>query len=72
MKWTATICLKSGKYITVDELVSIKSKGGDIPVTNFKDFHLTQGTSLTFVGKTASVSLFSNEIEYVEFSAMNQ
>lgn len=71
MKYFAEIVYKSGRYDTVDNLVSITSKGklnaAAVKITNFEEFRLMKDHELTFVGDTI-VSCFSNEVEFARIS----
>ena len=72
MAWSVTMLLKSGSYITVDDLISVDKKSSyDSSVEkiqDFKSFHLPKGQQLSFVGEKDVVAIHSNEIEYVQFS----
>jgi hypothetical protein len=67
------INLKSGKNMVVDELEYINERSpvtGDAKkITAFRDFYISRGYELTFVGRTTSVAVSSNEIEYIKFDS---
>lgn len=71
MKWTATISLKSGDYITIKDLKSVDRKNpldsSIEKIQDFKSFHLPKG-QLLFVGEKDIVTINSSEIKYVQFA----
>ena len=71
MAWTAMISLKTGDYVTVENLVSVDRKnsmdGSTIETTDFKSFQLPKG-QLSFIGEKNTVAIHSNEIKYVQLS----
>lgn len=71
MAWTATILLKSGTYVTVDNLVSVDKKlitdGSIEKITDFKSFQLPNG-KLSFVGEKDVIAISSSEIKFVQLS----
>lgn len=75
MSWNAEIVLKSSKVITVADLTSIcwksQSDGSLVHKTDFKNFVLPAGRILTFIGEKTTVSLGSNEIEYLSLHQIN-
>lgn len=71
MSWTANILLKSGNFISIENLQSVDTKSiidsSIEKITDFKSFHLPKG-QLSFVGENKVVSIHSNEIKYVDLS----
>jgi hypothetical protein len=69
--WTVDISLKSGKNVIVEDLQSVNilsNFDSTIKKTiKFGEFHLEANQNLTFAGKSSSISLSSNDIEYVQF-----
>lgn len=73
--WMANICLRSGKYLLVEDLQSINELSGTGPtitkITNFDEYHLLKDQKLSFIGKSAMVTLLAGDIEYVQISERN-
>ncbi|KXG78254.1 hypothetical protein [Thermotalea metallivorans] len=71
MIWYAEIRLKSGNIVSISNLLSVNKKSQTdssiAKIEDFKTFHLSPAQLLTFVGEKESVTLISNEIEYVKF-----
>lgn len=74
MSWFATVLFKSGNNVQIDDLIAVRIQQPNDSITDLTDFTkflLPSGKQLTFIGKKNVVSLFSSEIEYVDFSMKN-
>jgi hypothetical protein len=73
VSWSVTVWLKTKKYVELNDLEYIIEKIPFIDepkrITEFKDYQIVRGRELTFVSKSSSVAVSTNEIEYVKFDS---
>ena len=71
MNWSANIILRSSKSVFIKHITSIIKigvSGQPETITDFSSFVLSSSLRLSFIGKENIVTLFSSDIEYIEFT----